>query len=90
MKDNLLFIERFSWLFKVVVTNQITTRVGDPCSDKTLQEVADLDSGDMETDDDGSSHVMAALGNTWSHAVNTRLIVQYLDDIYRQVLSMFT
>lgn len=28
----------------------------------------------------------AALGNTWSHAVNTRLIVQYLDENFRQVL----
>ncbi|XP_031564832.1 DNA repair protein RAD51 homolog 2-like isoform X1 [Actinia tenebrosa] len=72
----------------VVVTNQITTRYNevDPYSDKILQEVADLDGGDIETDDDGSSHVMAALGNTWSHAVNTRLIVQYLDDLYRQII----
>ena len=27
----------------------------------------------------------AALGNTWSHAVNTRLVVQYVDEKFRQV-----
>ena len=30
--------------------------------------------------DGDDSYVMAALGNTWSHCVNTRLIVQYADD----------
>ncbi|XP_054478892.1 DNA repair protein RAD51 homolog 2 [Anoplopoma fimbria] len=30
--------------------------------------------------------VTAALGNTWSHSVNTRLIVQYVDDRRRQIL----
>jgi len=40
---------------------------------------------DAEPDDDDSSHVTAALGNTWSHAVNTRLIVQYVDETFRQV-----
>lgn len=32
-----------------------------------------------------SSFVTAALGNTWSHSVNTRLIVQYVDAHQRQV-----
>lgn len=42
------------------------------------------------TDDcrDGGSYVMAALGNTWSHSVNTRLILQYLDDSRREVSYM--
>ena len=31
--------------------------------------------------------VTVALGNTWSHNVNTRLILQYLDDDKRQVSS---
>ena len=34
---------------------------------------------------DGGAYVTAALGNTWGHCVNTRLIVQYLDDSMRQV-----
>ena len=31
-----------------------------------------------------------ALGNTWSHCVNTRLIVQYVDHVSRQVSTTFT
>lgn len=40
----------------------------------------------------GSSCVTAALGNTWSHSVNTRLILQYLGSERRQVsaLTMFS
>ncbi|ERE74198.1 putative DNA repair protein RAD51-like protein [Cricetulus griseus] len=34
----------------------------------------------------GSSCVVAALGNSWSHCVNTRLILQYLDSERRQIL----
>ena len=30
-----------------------------------------------------------ALGNTWSHCVNTRLIVQYVDEVSRQVFTIF-
>uniref|UniRef100_H3BAV2 Uncharacterized protein n=1 Tax=Latimeria chalumnae TaxID=7897 RepID=H3BAV2_LATCH len=33
-----------------------------------------------------SGYVTAALGNTWSHSVNTRLIVQYLDSHRRQII----
>lgn len=33
-----------------------------------------------------SGFVTAALGNTWSHSVNTRLIVQYVDPHQRQIL----
>ncbi|XP_042366637.1 DNA repair protein RAD51 homolog 2-like [Plectropomus leopardus] len=33
-----------------------------------------------------SGFVTAALGNTWSHSVNTRLIVQYVDSHKRQIL----
>ena len=40
---------------------------------------------DAEPEEDDGSRVTAALGNTWSHAVNTRLIVQYLDETFRQV-----
>jgi len=35
---------------------------------------------------DGRSAIVA-LGNTWSHCVNTRLIVQYVDDVTRQVFT---
>lgn len=36
--------------------------------------------------EEGSGFVTAALGNTWSHSVNTRLIVQYVDAQQRQIL----
>lgn len=32
-----------------------------------------------------SGFVTAALGNTWSHSINTRLIVQYVNAHQRQV-----
>ena len=39
----------------------------------------------MQNLDGESGYVTAALGNTWSHSVNTRLIVQYLDGGRREV-----
>lgn len=76
----------------VVVTNQITTRfVGEgPGGGNSLNRTEafqDVDGGvDAEPEEDDGSRVTAALGNTWSHAVNTRLIVQYLDETFRQIL----
>ena len=40
---------------------------------------------EMESLDGESGYVTAALGNTWSHSVNTRLILQYLDGPRREV-----
>eukprot|EP00057_Strongylocentrotus_purpuratus_P031182 XP_783817.3 PREDICTED: DNA repair protein RAD51 homolog 2 [Strongylocentrotus purpuratus] len=40
----------------------------------------------VATSDGGEGHVTTALGNTWSHNVNTRLILQYLDEVQREVL----
>ena len=37
----------------------------------------------------GVGSATVALGNTWSHCVNTRLIVQYVDETHRQVYSTF-
>ncbi|XP_027274185.1 DNA repair protein RAD51 homolog 2 isoform X12 [Cricetulus griseus] len=48
-----------------------------------------LDAGQcslLEPGTSGSSCVVAALGNSWSHCVNTRLILQYLDSERRQIL----
>ncbi|XP_044024674.1 DNA repair protein RAD51 homolog 2 isoform X2 [Siniperca chuatsi] len=56
----------------VVLTNQITTHVGNQGSS-------------LPTEVD-SAFVTAALGNTWSHSVNTRLIVQYVNAYQRQIL----
>ncbi|KAM3860965.1 DNA repair protein RAD51 homolog 2 [Diretmus argenteus] len=56
----------------VVLTNQITTHVGDR--------------GPVPSGEGDSGLVTAALGNTWSHTVNTRLIVQYVDARQRQIL----
>ena len=44
---------------------------------------------EVSLDGDGG-YVTAALGNTWSHSVNTRLIVQYLDGQRRQVMLFCT
>lgn len=70
----------------VVVTNQITTRFVNAGSSSRSMAFQDVDGADAEPDDDDSHHVTAALGNTWSHAVNTRLIVQYVDEKFRQIL----
>ena len=43
------------------------------------------DDEQMQSLDGESGYVTAALGNTWSHSVNTRLIVQYLDGGRREV-----
>lgn len=80
-----------SYFFQVVVTNQITTRFVATGSSSGSAAFQDIDGTDAEPDEDDSSHVTAALGNTWSHAVNTRLIVQYLDEKFRQVeLEVFS
>ncbi|XP_022097891.1 DNA repair protein RAD51 homolog 2-like isoform X4 [Acanthaster planci] len=71
----------------VVVTNQITTRLRaqhSACQGST-DEAGTLDGG--ADSGVGGSYVMAALGNTWSHNVNTRLILQYLDETRREVLT---
>ncbi|XP_023930394.1 DNA repair protein RAD51 homolog 2 isoform X2 [Lingula anatina] len=69
-----------SFYIPVVVTNQITTRFG-----FNLSEVDVMEKEDSVTSSE-NGYVTAALGNTWSHSVNTRLIIQYLDDRYRQIL----
>ncbi|XP_049753848.1 DNA repair protein RAD51 homolog 2 isoform X1 [Elephas maximus indicus] len=75
--------EEFS--IPVILTNQITTHLS-----RTLASQADLVSpADDLSPSEGSSAsscVTAALGNTWSHSVNTRLILQYLDSERRQIL----
>ncbi|XP_065492102.1 DNA repair protein RAD51 homolog 2 [Caloenas nicobarica] len=80
--------EEFS--IPVILTNQITTSLSNspaiqadlvsPADDLSLSEGA---SGGGKRE---SGCVTAALGNTWSHSVNTRLILQYHDLPTRQVL----
>ena len=60
-----------SFKIPVVVTNQITTRFG------SIGYGADRPETSLDGD---GSYVTAALGNTWSHSVNTRLILQYMHD----------
>ncbi|XP_074811622.1 DNA repair protein RAD51 homolog 2 isoform X3 [Natator depressus] len=82
--------EEFS--IPVILTNQITTRLTNgldiqadlvsPADDMSLSEV----SGTSGSKDREPSYVTAALGNTWSHSVNSRLILQYHDLHTRQVL----
>ncbi|XP_041514384.1 DNA repair protein RAD51 homolog 2 [Microtus oregoni] len=69
----------------VILTNQITTHLSG-----ALPSQADLvspaDDLSLSEGTSGSGCVVAALGNTWSHCVNTRLILQYLDSERRQIL----
>uniref|UniRef100_A0A8B9QZQ3 DNA repair protein RAD51 homolog 2 n=2 Tax=Anas platyrhynchos TaxID=8839 RepID=A0A8B9QZQ3_ANAPL len=82
--------EEFS--IPVILTNQITTSLSNglaipadlvsPADDLFLSEVSGASgSGKKE-----SGCVTAALGNTWSHSVNTRLILQYHELPTRQIL----
>ncbi|XP_019332465.1 DNA repair protein RAD51 homolog 2 isoform X11 [Alligator mississippiensis] len=82
--------EEFS--IPVILTNQITTWLSNglaiqadlvsPADDLSLSEVSGAPgSRKME-----SGCMIAALGNTWSHSVNTRLILQYHDLQTRQIL----
>ncbi|XP_046550833.1 DNA repair protein RAD51 homolog 2-like [Haliotis rubra] len=66
----------------VVVTNQITTRYGRPGAVLDSEH----DGSSSVTAEGDAGFVTAALGNTWSHSVNTRLILQYLEADRRQVL----
>ncbi|XP_033102996.1 DNA repair protein RAD51 homolog 2-like [Anneissia japonica] len=67
----------------VVVTNQITTRYGS-------QELANQSEDQKKTKafviGSGDGQVTAALGNTWSHSINTRLLLQYHDNTTREVM----
>ncbi|XP_006884862.1 PREDICTED: DNA repair protein RAD51 homolog 2 [Elephantulus edwardii] len=75
--------EEFS--IPVILTNQITTHPS-----RALTSQADLvspaDDLSLSEGASTSSCMTAALGNTWSHSVNTRLILQYLDSQRRQIL----
>ncbi|XP_066177476.1 DNA repair protein RAD51 homolog 2 isoform X3 [Sylvia atricapilla] len=82
--------EEFS--IPVILTNQITTSLSSgpgiradlvsPADDLSLSEESSV-SGKRD-----SGCVTAALGNTWSHSVNTRLILQYHDLPTRQTKRM--
>ncbi|XP_030890502.1 DNA repair protein RAD51 homolog 2-like [Leptonychotes weddellii] len=69
----------------VILTNQITTHLS-----RALASQADLvspaDDLSLSEGTSGSSCVTAALGTTWSHSVNTRLILQCLGSERRQIL----
>ncbi|XP_024424067.2 DNA repair protein RAD51 homolog 2 isoform X3 [Desmodus rotundus] len=75
--------EEFS--IPVILTNQITTHLS-----RALASQADLvspaDDLSLSEGTSGPSCVTAALGNTWSHSVTTRLIFQHLGSERRQVL----
>uniref|UniRef100_A0A671MZ22 RAD51 paralog B n=1 Tax=Sinocyclocheilus anshuiensis TaxID=1608454 RepID=A0A671MZ22_9TELE len=66
---------------QVVLTNQITTHVGEKV------HCPQWNQADVSSEED-SGFVTAALGNTWSHCVNTRLIVQYEDTERRQLNTL--
>ena len=59
------------------MTNQITT----------ADISHDQDGSDWSVS--GGSHVTAALGNTWAHCVNTRLLLGYLPPPHRMVRDTF-
>ncbi|XP_053241206.1 DNA repair protein RAD51 homolog 2 isoform X5 [Podarcis raffonei] len=77
--------EEFS--IPVILTNQITTWLSDGLAVQAdLLSPADDFSLSEGSRNGESGYVTAALGNTWSHSVNTRLILQYLDSQTRQLL----
>ncbi|CAN0167514.1 unnamed protein product [Bubo scandiacus] len=57
-----------------------------PNGEKTLKELPRELRGASGSGKRESGYVTAALGNTWSHSVNTRLILQYHDLLTRQLL----
>lgn len=69
----------------VILTNQITTHLSGALASQA-DLVSPADDLSLSEDTSGSSCVTAALGNTWSHSVNTRLILQNLDSERRQIL----
>ncbi|KAM6466782.1 DNA repair protein RAD51 homolog 2 isoform 3-T4 [Liasis olivaceus] len=80
--------EEFS--IPVILTNQITTWLSDGLAIQAdlLSPVDDLSlsEGSSRNGDRESGYVTAALGNTWSHCVNMRLILQYFNSKTRQLL----
>ncbi|XP_013377359.1 PREDICTED: DNA repair protein RAD51 homolog 2 isoform X2 [Chinchilla lanigera] len=75
--------EEFS--IPVILTNQITTHLSGALASQA-DLVSPADDLSLSEGASGPSCVVAALGNTWSHSVNTRLILQYLDSEKRQIL----
>nr|XP_058914384.1 DNA repair protein RAD51 homolog 2 isoform X1 [Kogia breviceps] len=70
---------------QVILTNQITTHLSGALASQA-DLVSPADDLSLSEGISGSSCVTAALGNTWSHSVNTRLILQYLGSERRQIL----
>ncbi|XP_030786861.1 DNA repair protein RAD51 homolog 2 isoform X1 [Rhinopithecus roxellana] len=77
--------EEFS--IPVILTNQITTHLSGALASQA-DLVSPTDDLSLSEGTSGSSCVIAALGNTWSHSVNTRLILQYLDSERRQPVEI--
>ncbi|XP_020955594.1 DNA repair protein RAD51 homolog 2 isoform X2 [Sus scrofa] len=75
--------EEFS--IPVILTNQITTHLSGALASQA-DLVSPADDLSLSEGTSGSSCMTAALGNTWSHSVNTRLILQYLGSEKRQIL----
>ncbi|XP_042237562.1 DNA repair protein RAD51 homolog 2-like isoform X2 [Homarus americanus] len=74
----------------VVVTNQVTTRLVKEAPQVTEEmqgvdgEEDELNTGSRERT--FSYHVIPALGNTWTHCVTTRLILQFTNSEVRQTV----
>ncbi|XP_019306991.1 DNA repair protein RAD51 homolog 2 isoform X3 [Panthera pardus] len=75
----------YTHIFQVILTNQITTHLSGALASQA-DLVSPADDLSLSEGPSGSSCVTAALGNTWSHSVNTRLIFQYLGSERRQIL----
>ncbi|XP_048394460.2 DNA repair protein RAD51 homolog 2 isoform X1 [Stegostoma tigrinum] len=71
---------------QVILTNQITTRLSHSSVPSFSTGHSSLPKDCRVSPDGDRSYATAALGNTWSHSVNTRLIVQYLDYHSRQMI----
>ncbi|CAM1311318.1 RAD51B (predicted) [Pycnogonum litorale] len=75
----------------ILLTNQITSSkmsTGSFTKRRKIQQcIVDEDRiyGNPSTTGEGSNYVIPSLGNTWSHCVNTRLVLQYVDETRRQI-----
>ncbi|KAG5206830.1 hypothetical protein JEQ12_018403 [Ovis aries] len=70
---------------QVILTNQITTHLSGALASQA-DLVSPADDLSLSEGTSRSGCLTAALGNTWSHSVNTRLILQYLGSEGRQIL----
>ncbi|RDD37656.1 DNA repair protein RAD51-like protein 2 [Trichoplax sp. H2] len=75
----------------IIITNQITTSYNQRKNDSINDEdVSNIQADDSSTTafEDHRPHIIAALGETWAHNVNTRLFLEPIDDTRKKITIM--